>query len=276
MMTTPPIFLRRSRLYENLGWCTRLDQHIKAHLEVHWQIYIGSMELQPLNQPICEPINWVVHVWRQPTRLFATQLVCVYHNTFVGNGPTHPQMATIPAQRMLHNFCTHSWLMDMIYTWWYFDMHLCPYSLLMLDMLNHSKHFAMCFYSLTNIKLCWAFIQRVCVAVMHHDCGEYICDHTSWNVQMDQFNICLHTHMVRVTPKQGFTWNFDSKLMGSVDERSSCLCPNNKLTVDKMLSRLRPTTSSLLTKGLCASSDPPCLGTRFLLERKCFVLDLGH
>ena len=83
----------------------------------------------------------------------------------VGNGPTHPQMATTPAQGMLHTFYPHSWLMNMMNTWRHFDMWLCPHALLM-DMFNHWKHFAMCFYRLIDMTLCWAFIQCLCVSYM--------------------------------------------------------------------------------------------------------------
>ena len=176
------------------------SKHIRRYIAIST---LDLWDCSPsINQSVSHPIE--LSVCGAGSLVYLQPNWCVFGITLVthlvGNRPTHSQMVTI-----------HAWL--------HVHMHLFPHSLL-IDMLNHWQHFAMCFYSLTNMMLCWAFIQCFCVAVMHQDCGECI-DRihfviTSLNVQVDQFSFCLCTHILCVMQKPGFTWHFGSKPMSSV------------------------------------------------------------
>ena len=151
----------------------------------------------------------------------------------------------------------------------------------------------MCLYSLTDMTLCWAFIQYFCVAVMHQDCGEWIdCIPfviTSWNVQMEQFSFCLHTHVVCVMPKPQFTWHLGSKPMISMyrltpkrqahhwQKAVSVLMPNRKAhRWQKDFVRIPTRQAHCWQKVFVLFPTHPVRDPKCSSRRKQFVLDLVH
>ena len=133
-----------------------------------------------------------------------------------------------------------------------------------------------------TLKLCWAFTQCVCVAVMHQDCGECIllricCWGLSVDIRPDNAFKChlpagvfvynipyLHPYSCWINICIQHWWATLTKVLCAYAQTTSLLLTKGHRTYAHK-------EKTPLTKGLCDLSDPPYSGPHICFRRKIFV-----